>query len=230
MERCLITGATRGMGRAIALRLAGPDKELLLHGRNREALEQVRAEVENAGAKARVLLCDLSNPAEIETMIDAIGTEPLRAIINNAGIAIVKPLGELSLREWQDSFAVNVTAPFLLIQKLSALMEKGAGVVNILSVAARTGFPGWSSYCMSKFALEGFTRAVREELRPRGIRVINIYPSATNTDLWNEIEGDWPRDKMLSPDEVAEAVVYALTRPDSVLVEDISLGNLSGTL
>ena len=83
---------------------------------------------------------------------------------------------------------------------------------------------------MSKFALEGFSQSVREELRDHRIRVINIYPAATDTDIWNAVEGDWPRNKMMSADEVAGAVAYALSRPGDVALENISLSNLTGNL
>jgi NAD(P)-dependent dehydrogenase (short-subunit alcohol dehydrogenase family) len=109
-------------------------------------------------------------------------------------------------------------------------MVSGSSIINILSVAAKTGFPGWSCYSMSKFALEGFSQSVREELRPRGIRVLNIYPAATNTEIWNAVQGEWPREKMLLPEEIAEAVAYALSRPAGVAVENIDLMNLTGRL
>ncbi len=230
MHRYLITGASRGIGRAIAIRLAAPDRVLLLHGRDREALVEVFTEVESAGGKATILTGDLSDPAAIERLVEKVGPEPLRALINNAGVAVVKPLETHTLRDWQNTLAVNVTAPILLTQKLLPRMSAGASIVNILSIAAKTPFPGWSSYCMSKFALDGFAKSIREELRPRGIRVINIYPSATATEIWDGIEGDWPRDKMISPDQVAEAVAYALARPDSVLVEDITVTGAAGNL
>ena len=83
---------------------------------------------------------------------------------------------------------------------------------------------------MSKFALEGFSQSVREELREHKIRVINIYPAATDTGIWNSVEGDWPRDKMISPAEVAGAVAYALSRPADVALENITLSNLTGNL
>lgn len=126
--------------------------------------------------------------------------------------------------------AVNVTAQFLLTKGLLPRLGPGASIVTILSVAARTPFAGWSSYCMSKFALDGFIRSIREELRPRGIRTINIYPQATATDIWATVPGDWPKEAMLAPEQVAEAVAFALSRPASVLVEDIALGNLGGNL
>ncbi len=229
-ERFLITGASRGIGRAIANRLAAPDRELLLHGRDQEALVEVYTEVEAAGAKPTILLCDLARPDEIEKMARKIGKAPLHGLIHNAGIAVVKPLGDLSLEEWQATVDINITAPFLLTQKLAPLMPEGATIVNILSVAAKTGFPGWSSYSMSKFALKGFSQSIREELRPLGIRVVNVYPSATATEIWDEIEGDWPPENMLPAEEVAEAVAYALARPTSVLVENISVGRQGGNL
>lgn len=229
MERCLITGASRGIGRAIACKLATPDRELLLHGRDQEALVEVYTEVETLGGQASILTCDLTDTDEISQMIDKIGSEPLHALINNAGMAVRKPLAEISLDDWHRTFAVNVTAPFLLTQKLLPCMTSGSSIVNILSVSAKTAFPNWSSYCMSKFALEGFSLTIREELRSRKVRVINIYPGSTATGVWDNIEGDWPVEKMMSPDEVADAVVFAMERSEGVLVESIDLGNLHGT-
>ena len=123
-----------------------------------------------------------------------------------------------------------MTAPFLLTQHFAPKMPPGASIVNVLSIAARTGFANWSAYCMSKFALEGFSQSVREELRDRRIRVINVYPAATNTDIWDGVAGDWPREKMMSPDEVAGAVAYALSRPTEIAMENITLSSLRGNL
>jgi NADP-dependent 3-hydroxy acid dehydrogenase YdfG len=109
-------------------------------------------------------------------------------------------------------------------------MPPGSSIVNILSVAAKTGFPNWSAYCMSKFALEGFSQCVREELREGKIRVINVYPAATDTNIWTQIEGKWPRHKMISPEDVASAVAYALSRPAEVTLENISISSLAGNL
>jgi NADP-dependent 3-hydroxy acid dehydrogenase YdfG len=83
---------------------------------------------------------------------------------------------------------------------------------------------------MSKFALEGCSQCVREELRDRRIRMINVYPAATDTNIWAQIEGKWPRHKMISPEEVASAVAYALSRPANVTLENISISSLAGKL
>jgi NAD(P)-dependent dehydrogenase (short-subunit alcohol dehydrogenase family) len=230
MKRYLITGASRGIGRAIAEKLASPETMLLLHGRDKRALKETCRLVELKGARTIPLLYELADRLQIEKLISSVGPESLDVLVNNAGIAIVKPLDSISLDEWNKTLAVNVTAPFLLTQKLGATMKTGASVVNILSIAAKTGFANWSSYCMSKFALEGFSQSIREELRGRGIRVLNIYPAATNTEIWKPIEGDWPREQMMSPEEIAEAVAYALSRPPGVSVENISLTKTSGSL
>lgn len=230
MERYLITGASRGIGRAIALRLAEAGRILLLHGRDKTALEKSCHLVKDKGGEVVPIVADLGNLNEVEVLIRKVGSDPLQVLVNNAGVAFVKPFDEVTLVQWQQTLAVNVTAPFLLMQRLLPLMPKGASIVNILSIAARVGSPNWSSYCMSKFALEGLSQSVREELRPRGIRLITIYPAATTTDIWNNVPGTWPREKMLKPEEVAEAVHFALTRPSDTLVETITVGNLEGKL
>ncbi|HEY6071477.1 MAG TPA: SDR family NAD(P)-dependent oxidoreductase, partial [Chthoniobacterales bacterium] len=123
-----------------------------------------------------------------------------------------------------------VTAPFLLMQRFVGQMPPGSSIVNILSIAAKNGFANWSAYCMSKFALEGFLQSVRAELRDHRIRMINIYPAATNTEIWDDVTGDWPREKMISAEQVASAVEYALLRPADVAVENITLSNAAGNL
>lgn len=230
MKRILITGASRGIGRAIAERLASKDSHLYVHGRDLKALRELEQKVSAKHGKVTPIAADLSQTAGIEAVLEAIGNEPLDVLVNNAGIAFVKPVETLSVDEWQHTLAVNVTAPFLLCKRLLLQMPKGAAIVNIMSIASRVGFANWSSYSMSKFALEGFSQSLREELRPRGIRVINIYPSSTKTDLWKSISGNWPREKMLDSAQVAEAVAFALERPGDVQVDAINIGHIAGTL
>jgi len=230
MKRYLITGASRGIGRAIAEKLAAEDVTLLLHGRDTVALAEVCKAVKPRCAGVVRLIHDLAITAGVSDLIAAVGSDPLDLLVNNAGIAIVKPFGEITFVEWEQTLGVNVTAPFLLTQRFAREMPPGASIVNILSIAAKTGFANWSAYCMSKFALEGFSQSVREELREHKIRVINIYPAATDTGIWRSVEGDWPREKMISPNDVASVVAYALSRPADVALENISLSNLTGNL
>ena len=230
MKRYLITGASKGIGRAIAQRLAAPDITLLLHGRDTVALAETCKDVKPCCSNVVSLIHDLAKPSGVSDLIASVGNDPLDLLVNNAGIAVVKPFGEITMVEWEQTLGVNITAPFMLMQRFAPQMPPGSSIVNILSVAAKTGYAGWSAYCMSKFALEGVSQSVREELRDHRIRMINIYPSATNTDIWNHLGGDWPRDKMIPADEVASAVAYALAQPPDVLIENITLGNLSGRL
>jgi short-subunit dehydrogenase len=230
MKRYLITGASRGIGRAIAEKLAAEGVTLLLHGRDTVALAETRKGVEPLCAKVIPLIYDLATSAGVSNLIAELGGQPIHLLVNNAGVAIVKPFGEITQIEWEQTLGVNITAPFMLTQRLAPRMPPGSSVVNILSIAAKTGFANWSAYCMSKFALEGFSQSVREELRDRKIRVINVYPAATATEIWNNVEGDWPREKMISPNDVASAVAYALSRPSDVALENITLSSLTGNL
>jgi len=230
MKRILITGASRGIGRAIAEKLAAPDVTLLLHGRDTVALAETCKSVQPQCAGVIKLIHDLATEKGVSNLISAVGGDPLDVLINNAGIAVVKPFREITLDEWNQTLGVNVTAPFLLMQRFAGQMPPGSSIVNILSIAAKTAFANWSAYCMSKFALEGFSQSVRDELREHRIRVLNIYPAATNTEIWDDVTGDWPREKMISAEEVACAVAYALSRPDNVAVENITLSNAAGNL
>jgi short-subunit dehydrogenase len=230
MKRYLITGASRGIGRAIAEKVAAEDVTLLLHGRDTVALAETRKGVEAHCSKVIPLIHDLATSAGVSDLIAEVGAQPIDLLVNNAGVAIVKPFGEITQIEWEQTVGVNITAPFMLTQHFAPRMPPGSSVVNILSIAAKTGFANWSAYCMSKFALEGFSQAVREELREHKIRVINIYPAATDTNIWSSVEGNWPREKMISPNDVASAVAYALSRPAEVALENITLSSLIGNL
>jgi short-subunit dehydrogenase len=230
MKRILITGSSRGIGRAIAQKLAAPDVTLLLHGRDTVALAETCKAVESKCADVVKLVHDLATEKGVSNLISQVGGQPLNVLINNAGIAVVKPFREITFEEWKQTVGVNITAPFLLMQRFAGQMPPGSSIVNILSVAAKTAFPNWSAYCMSKFALEGLSQSIRQELRDHCIRVINIYPAATNTEIWDDVAGEWPREKMISAEVVADAVAYALSGPAEVAVENITLSNAAGNL
>ncbi len=230
MTRALITGASRGIGRAVALRLAAGDVEVLVHGRDRAALERTCNEVEARGGRARPLAFDLADADAVEALIAAVGREPLDVLVNNAGTAAVGSVAELSPADWQRSLAVNVTAPFLLCRSLAQAMPAGGVIVNVLSVAVRAAFPGWAAYAASKAALQGLSRVLREELRGRGVKVVDVVPAATATDLWDDVPGHWPREGMLPPDEVAEAIHFAIGRPAAVVADEIVISTIAGNL
>ena len=103
-------------------------------------------------------------------------------------------------------------------------------VLNVVSVGGRRAFPGSSAYCASKFGMLGLAESLREEYRGRGVRVVNLLPGAVDTSLWDAIEGDWDRTRMLRPEDVAEAVRGALRLPAGALVEEIVIGPAGGAL
>lgn len=156
MKRYLITGASRGIGWAIAEKLAAQDITLLLHGRDTVALAETRRAVGPRCAKCIPLIHDLATPEGVSNLVSEVGDNHLDLLVNNAGLAVVKPFTEITQIEWEQTLRVNVTAPFLLTQQFARSMRPGSSIVNILSIAAKIGFPNWSAYCMSKVCTRRF--------------------------------------------------------------------------
>jgi short-subunit dehydrogenase len=226
MKSCLITGASRGIGRSTAMKLSDKFDRLYLHGRDETALNDT-IKLINKKKEIIPLIYDLSKSENVLKLIENIKADELDVLVNNAGMTITKSFKNLTLDDWNLIFKVNVTAPFILTQKLINKIPSGGSVVNILSTASKQIFSEWSAYCMTKFALDGFMKTVREEVRDKGIRIINIYPGAVDTDIWNNIPGEWDRATMMSPDDIADSVLFAINQPANTLVEDISMGRLS---
>ncbi len=230
MKTILITGSSRGIGRAIALRLAEPNTKFYLHGRDSVALDECCRVVEDAGAQASPIISELGSDSGVTRIAEAVDTDRLDVLIHNAGFAYVAGVDELKREDWERSLAVNLTAPVFLTTRLLPKMSAGSNIVHILSVAANSGFPGWSAYSAAKFALRGFAQSLREELRERRIRVIDIYPAATASEIWKTVPGQWDKTAMMPPEETAEAVAFALSRPSSVLVDTVHIGGIGGNL
>ena len=131
---------------------------------------------------------------------------------------------------WKDVFETNIDGMFLVTQAALALMKNGATIVNNLSIAATRVFAGSAAYNASKHAARGFTNTLREELRPRGIRVIGLQAGATDTEIWKTLWPQAPRRKMMSPETVAEAVLSAILLPPNATMETIEILPSGGTL
>ena len=230
MQNILVTGSSKGIGRAIAIALASDKTHLFIHGRDKTALNETEELVQEKGSSCTRIIADISSINGCEEIVEVVGGKSLNVLVHNAAIATVASVEELTLDDWNRTIAVNVTAPFVLTKELLPQMKKGSSIIYILSTAAKNAYTGWSSYCMSKFALRGFSETLCEELRPRGIRVIAVYPGAVDTPIWDSVPGDWPREKMMKAEEVAGAVAFAVSCPPGVLIEDITLGSLSGSL
>ena len=228
-----MTGATRGIGLAIAKALAAQGCNLVLTGRDENALR--RASRELAFAKIQILAqpCDVRDPQSIDDLFRAIRRQfkRLDLLINNAGIAHANlTVDKLPLPLWQDVIETNLTGMFVVTQAALAIMKRGGTIVNNLSIVANRVFAGSAAYIASKHGALGFTNTLRDELRPRGIRVIALSPGATNTAIWNTFWPQAPRKKMMSPATVAAAVVNAILLPPNATVETLEILPTAGLL
>lgn len=224
-QRILITGASRGIGRSIALRLAGKDIALVLQGRDGTALHEVARACEALGSTVSTHVLSFDDLGEVERFAQTISAVPVDVLVNNAGLAVVAPVAEQPIADWQRTMTVNLFAPVVLTRALLPQLRDGSSIVNIASVASFTGFPNWGSYCASKFALEGFSQSLRAEVQSRGIRVISIHPASTATDIFARAGLNNDLTKMMSPDDIAEGVACALAMPASTLVRTMVIAN-----
>ncbi len=229
----LVTGATRGIGLAIARALASEGCNLILTARNESALARVSREP--AFAKVRILAhaCDVRDPHSVDALFRAARQrfDRVDILINNAGIAHPNlPVEQLPFPVWKDVLETNLDGIFLVTQAALAMMKRGGAMVNNLSIAATRVFAGSAAYNASKHGALGFTNTLREELRPRGIRVIALLSGATDTDIWNTLWPQAPRRKMMSPATVAASVVQAILLPANATVETLEILPTAGTL
>ena len=229
----LITGGSLGIGLAVAHALASEGCNLIICGRDKERLERAQKELSATGVQVTVFACDVREAASVRKMFDAVGQEfkNLDILVNSAGIAHpIRPTAELSFKEWGDVIATNLTGTFLVCQAALPLMQRGASIVNILSMSSKRVFPNLAAYNASKFGALGFTNTLREELRGQRIRVIAALPGSTDTPIWDTLWPDAPRDKMLKAETVAEAIVSALKLPPESTVEELAIMPTGGPL
>ena len=229
----LITGANRGIGLAIARALAYEGCNLVITGRDERALAKARAELEKLDVQVLAQSCDVRSPESVDNLFALVRglRKPLDILINNAGIGHPhRYVGDLPYPTWMEVIDTNLNGLFLMTQATLAVMKRGGTIVNNLSIAAEHTFPGSAAYNASKHGALGFTNTLREELRPKGIRVIALLPGATDTAIWNTLWPKAPRRKMMSAKIVARTVVNALLLPQDTTVEKIVVMPSSGTL
>ncbi len=228
----VVIGASRGIGRATALALAEPGAHVLLAARDGAALDVLAAELRARGAEATPAPCDVTAEPHVRRLIErAAGIAGrIDLLVNSAGGAVVAPLAELTLADWERSLRVSLTSAFLTCKYAAAHMPAGGLIVNVASVAARQAFANWSAYVAAKHGLLGFSSAIREELRPRGIRVSVVLPAAVDTELWDVVPGEWNRANMLQPADVARAIAQLATQPPYATTEELVIGHVAGRL
>lgn len=229
----LVTGGSLGIGLAIAHALADEGCNLIICGRDQERLERAQKELTAKGQEIIALPCDVRDPAHVQRIFGEIKKKftTLDILVNSAGIAHpFRSTSEFPFAEWNDVIATNLTGTFLVTQAALPMMQRGAAIANILSMSAKRVFPNLGAYAASKFGALGFTNTLREELREQGIRVIAVLPGATDTPIWNALWPEAPREKMIRPATVAEALVSALKLPPESTVEELAIMPTGGPL
>jgi 3-oxoacyl-[acyl-carrier protein] reductase len=218
----LVTGASRGIGRAIALALAKTGCQVVLTARSVERLLAVQKEIRAAKGTAVAIQADLTRDEDIERLVQACGTVDF--LVNNAGWGKRAPVVRAKVEDWDQTFRLNLRAPMILAQKyLPAMIDKGEGaVINIGSVSGKSGEADGAAYSASKFGLIGFTQSLYEEVREHGIKVAVILPGFVDTPMIPPVK-HLDRRKMIQADDVAQAVLYVLNAPATACPVEITI-------
>jgi short-subunit dehydrogenase len=232
----LITGASSGIGKATALAFAKAGINLALVGRDQVKLTAVAQAAEAVGVTAKTYVIDLSELDQVADKIAMIAAESdnLDILVNNAGIAYTGSIADTPLADWQQVIGLNLTSVFQCVQGILPHMrqQQSGIIVNVSSIAGKQVFPNWGIYSVSKFGLMALTQAIAGEERANGIRVTAICPGSVNTPLWDTatVQADFDRSAMLTPEMVAEGILYAVLAPAGAVVEELTIMPSGGSL
>ena len=227
----LVTGAGRGIGRAIAKALAYEGATVVLAARTVTELESVKAEIESAAGcaccgcrKALVVPADVADEASIGDLVGTVRDEfgRLDVIVNNAGFALRHTLAETTTEEWDRVMAVNVRGPFLVCREAMPLLKESGGcIVNIASVVGIKGYAGQTAYTASKHALMGMTKALAQEVQADGVRVHAVCPGGVATEMVAKTRPDLNPDVLMAPEDIADIVVFLVTRTGNAVIDEV---------
>ena len=229
----LITGASQGLGFAIADALASQGCDLIICSRSKSTLNQAANKLAKHKVRVLAVTSDVRDSQPVEDLFAEVKRKfrRLDILVNNAGISHANVnVANLPADAWRDVIDTNLTGMFYVTRAALRLMKRGSAIVNNLSIAAKRVFPGSAAYAASKHGGLGFTATLREELRSEGIRVISLLPGATDTEIWNQFWPDAPRKKMMQPATVAQAVVDALALPEQATIEELTILPSEGVL
>jgi NAD(P)-dependent dehydrogenase (short-subunit alcohol dehydrogenase family) len=213
-QRALVTGATSGIGRAVALLLARDGAEVLVHGRDAARGAETIEEIAAAGGKARFVAADLADAADVQRLADDVGDVDI--LINNAGVSLFGPTGEFDVSAFDRMFASNVRAPFFLVAAIApGMAARGRGsIVSVSSMAGGVGLVGGAAYGATKASLEAMTRAWAAEFSATGVRVNAIAPGPVYTstpsgpEFITALGETTPMHRASQPEEIAEVVAF----------------------
>ncbi len=233
MSTVLITGASRGIGKASAKLFSDAGWDLLLVARNEKALKSLSEDLCKEGRTICYKSMDLSDPSSITSGIDELlsqGDTP-SVLINNAGVAWTGELLSMPLKSWQWVVQMNLTSVFQVCAATVPKMRVNGGlIVNVSSHAARNAFPQWGAYCTTKAALASFTKCLAEEERMNGIRACTLTLGSVNTSLWDAetVQSDFDRNSMLPVEHAASALLHLAEQPSTQVIEDLTLMPATG--
>ncbi len=223
----IVTGAGSGIGRATALALAQSGIRVVLAARTQQNLEVVAHDITTGGGTAVVVPTDVGEEAQVERLVaraqERFGR--LDILVTGAGGASFGPLIESRTEDWDAMIAINLRGTYLCCKHaLKLMLAQGRGhILNVLSIASQTALPGSAAYTASKFGALGLTKVMAAEVRAQGIKVTAVIPGAVDTPLWDKSGGDLDRRKMLSPADVAAAMLSVIAQPPSIYTDEIVL-------
>lgn len=226
----LVTGATGGIGQAVAQSLAEAGATLTLSGRRGEVLEDLADRLAaTTGQRSKTVVADLSRAPQVEKLVqDASEAAGLDIVVNAAGVGLVKPLESISPEEITATLAANLYGAMLLSQAVVRVMapKKAGHLLHVVGILGKAPMAQASVYCASKYGLTGFLQALRAEVsRRHNIKVTGLYLGGVDTPFYDNpaVELKVQREKMLTPADAAEAVLYALTQPAHLVLGELTL-------
>jgi len=223
----LVTGASRGIGRAISLRMAKEGFDIALAARTESALAETARACEAAGAKTLAARTDVSREEDVLGLFarvrEAFGR--LDLLVNNAGVGVYKPIAETTLADWELMMGVNLRGTFLCSREaMRAMLAARRGtIVNIASVVGLKGYPNQGAYTASKHGIVGLSKVLAEEGLAAGIRVHVICPGGVATDMASMARPDIRPEELLRPEDVADLVAYLVKLPPRAMVDLVHL-------
>ena len=226
-QTVLVTGASRGLGRSIALAMAEEGATIVLAARDGRALDSVAALIEQLGQRALIVHCDVRDPIAVHALADYILHElgQVDCVVNSAGIGLSRPLGETTHTEWSNLFATQVAGTFLVIQALlPGMIQRGRGnIINLVAPLDQLERPGWAAYSAAAHAVAALTRTLAQEVRQFGINVNALHPGGfAQTALAAALLGSsTDRHALLDPSTVTPAAVALASQPPRGLSGDI---------
>jgi NADP-dependent 3-hydroxy acid dehydrogenase YdfG len=230
----IVTGASRGIGRAIARAFVAEGAAVALAARTREELASLAAEIRSAGGRALAIPTDVAQDAAVEALVEQTAGELGRVdvLVTAAGTAAFGPVVAAKSSDWDAMLAVNLRAVMACCRAALGVMvrQRSGLIVNVASIAATRTIAGSAAYAATKAGVISFSRVLAEELRPHGVRVGVLIPGAVDTPLWDTIPGGPDRGRMLQPDDVARAAVLMAALPPRAALEELTLLPAGGIL